>query len=435
MAADFVYLASGSPRRRELLQQIGVPFQVLEVAVDETVLAGEAPRGYVARLAAAKADAGWRERDREASARPVLAADTAVVLDGEILGKPKDRQDAECDAAAAVGPHPRGADRRRAGTGGRHRLALSRSEVTFRGIAAAEARAYWDTGEPRDKAGGYAIQGRGAVFVAELRGSYSGVMGLPLYETAELLSAAGVPRWRAAERTRMSTEILINASTHEARAAVVENGVLQEVFLERASRRGLISNIYKGRVSRVLPGMQAAFIEIGMERTAFLHASDIFDPRHADTGIEPPRTENIRALVAEGQRDPGAGGQGSAGHQGRAARPPTSRCRRAIWCTCRKGRGVGVSARIEDEAERERLRAAVLAGRRAGRERGLHRAHRGGGCAAGGACGPTWCTCASCGSSCARRACAPSPATWCMPICRCICACCAICCGPTSSGC
>ena len=130
-------------------------------------------------------------------------------------------------------------------------------------------------------------------------------MGLPLFETAGLLEAAGVPRWtpsgpRTDERRPMSTEILINASTHEARAAVVENGVLQEVYLERASRRGLISNIYKGRVSRVLPGMQAAFIEIGMERTAFLHASDIFDPRHADTGIEAPRTENIRALVAEG---------------------------------------------------------------------------------------------------------------------------------------
>src|ERR1700681_2534385 len=98
----------------------------------------------------------------------------------------------------------------------------------------------------------------------------------------------------------MSTEIMVNASTHEARAAVVENGVLQEVFLERASRRGLIGNIYKGTVSRVLPGMQAAFVEIGLERTAFLHASDIFDLRHADTGIETPRTENIRALVSEG---------------------------------------------------------------------------------------------------------------------------------------
>jgi ribonuclease G len=84
----------------------------------------------------------------------------------------------------------------------------------------------------------------------------------------------------------VSTEILINASFHEARAAVVEDGMLQELFLERPSRRGLISNIYKGRVSRVLPGMQAAFIDIGLERTAFLHASDIYDRRHAETGIE-----------------------------------------------------------------------------------------------------------------------------------------------------
>ncbi len=183
-----------------------------------------------------------------------------------------------------------------------------------------EAREYWNTGEPCDKAGGYAIQGCGAVFVADLRGSYSGVMGLPLYETAELLKGGRRADLAAtaASAERMSTEILINASIHEARAAVVENGVLQEVFLERASRRGLISNIYKGRVSRVLPGMQAAFIEIGMERTAFLHASDIFDPRHAGTGIEAPRTENIRTLVAEGNeilvqvvKDP-------LGHEGRA---------------------------------------------------------------------------------------------------------------------
>src|SRR6202000_2675298 len=90
----------------------------------------------------------------------------------------------------------------------------------------------------------------------------------------------------------MSTEILINAAIHESRAAVVENGVLQEVYLERVSRRGVISNIYKGRVSRVLPGMQAAFIGVGMERPAFLHASDIFDPRHAGTGSSrrAPRT-------------------------------------------------------------------------------------------------------------------------------------------------
>ncbi|MEP6884288.1 MAG: ribonuclease G [Gammaproteobacteria bacterium] len=159
----------------------------------------------------------------------------------------------------------------------------------------------------------------------------------------------------------MSTEILVNAGTHEARAAVVENGVLLEVFLERTSRRGLISNIYKGRVSRVLPGMQAAFIDIGLDRTAFLHASDIFDARHVDTGIEPPRTENIRALVAEGNeilvqvvKDP-LGTKGA-----RLTTYITLPSRYLVYMP--KGRGIGVSARIEDENERERLRAAVQGG-------------------------------------------------------------------------
>src|SRR5580658_1165504 len=159
----------------------------------------------------------------------------------------------------------------------------------------------------------------------------------------------------------MGAEILINAGIHEARAAVVENGVLQELYIERASRRGLISNIYKGRVSRVLPGMQAAFIEIGMERTAFLHASDIFDARHAETGIETPRTENIRALVAEGNeilvqvvKDP-LGTKGA-----RLTTYITLPSRYLVYMP--KGHGVGVSARIENEGERERLRAAVQAG-------------------------------------------------------------------------
>ena len=159
----------------------------------------------------------------------------------------------------------------------------------------------------------------------------------------------------------MGVEILINAGIHEARAAVVENGVLQELFIERASRRGLISNIYKGRVSRVLPGMQAAFIEIGMERTAFLHASDIFDARHAGTGIEAPRTDNIRALVAEGNeilvqvvKDP-LGTKGA-----RLTTYITLPSRYLVYMP--QSQGVGVSARIEDEAERDRLRSAVLAG-------------------------------------------------------------------------
>ncbi len=158
----------------------------------------------------------------------------------------------------------------------------------------------------------------------------------------------------------MSTEILINASLHEARAAVVEKGVLQELFLERESRRGLISNIYKGRVSRVLPGMQAAFIEIGMERTAFLHASDISSPRH-DTGLEPPRPESIRGLVCEGNdilvqvvKDP-MGTKGA-----RLTTYITLPSRYLVYMP--HGQGVGVSSRIENEAERERLRSAVLAG-------------------------------------------------------------------------
>ena len=159
----------------------------------------------------------------------------------------------------------------------------------------------------------------------------------------------------------MNTEILINASFHEARAAVVEDGMLQELFIERPSRRGLISNIYKGRVSRVLPGMQAAFIDIGLERTAFLHASDIHDRRHVDMGVEQPRADNIRALVAEGDdilvqvvKDP-LGTKGA-----RLTTYITLPSRFLVFMP--QGGGVGVSARIENEAERERLRALVQAG-------------------------------------------------------------------------
>ncbi|HUY84268.1 MAG TPA: ribonuclease G [Steroidobacteraceae bacterium] len=157
----------------------------------------------------------------------------------------------------------------------------------------------------------------------------------------------------------MSVEILVNSNAHEARAAVVEGGVLQELFLERASRRGLISNIYKGRVSRVLPGMQAAFVEIGLERTAFLHASDILDPRHADIAIEPPpRPEEIRSLLAEGDdilvqvvKDP-LGTKGA-----RLTTFITLPSRYLVYMP--QGRAIGVSARIENEGERERLRKAV----------------------------------------------------------------------------
>ena len=191
MCLDFIYLASGSPRRRELLQQIGVPFRVVATAVDEAVLRSEAPRAYVTRLAAAKADAGWQS-SRDATDPPVLAADTAVVLDGKILGKPADREDAEGMLRQLSGRTHEVLTAVALRTTDGLQSRISRSEVTFRGIAAAEARAYWETGEPSDKAGAYAIQGRGAIFIADLRGSYSGVMGLPLFETAELLRNAGL---------------------------------------------------------------------------------------------------------------------------------------------------------------------------------------------------------------------------------------------------
>lgn len=197
MVLDFVYLASGSPRRRELLQQIGVPYKLVGSAIDEAVRPGEAPAAYVARLAAAKADAGWAN----AADAPVLAADTAVVLDGKILGKPADRQDAERMLQQLSGrTHEVLTAIALRGSGG-VASRLSRSEVTFRRISADEVRDYWESGEPGDKAGAYAVQGLAAVFIADLRGSYSGVMGLPLFETAELLDQAGVRRWQGRGRT------------------------------------------------------------------------------------------------------------------------------------------------------------------------------------------------------------------------------------------
>lgn len=193
---DFVYLASASPRRRQLLAQIGIPFRVLEVEIDESIVPGEAPLAYVSRLAEAKAAAGRRHR-LAAGPAPVLAADTAVVIDGEILGKPKDAADAERMLRLLSGRTHEVLTAVALASAGRVDRCVSRSEVRFRAITAAEARDYWGTGEPKDKAGAYAVQGFGAVFVADLRGSYSGVMGLPLYETAEFLRAAGIPCWLA----------------------------------------------------------------------------------------------------------------------------------------------------------------------------------------------------------------------------------------------
>lgn len=186
-------LASASPRRRQLLLQIGVPHEVLPADVDESRLPAEPPAAYALRVATAKAEAGWTAAGRRGA---VLGADTAVALDGELYAKPDDRddcvrilgalQDRTHEVLTAVAlRHDRGLD-----------TALSVSRVTFRAIAPDECARYWDTGEPRGKAGAYAIQGLGAVFVTRLEGSFSGVMGLPLAETAELLERAGIPRWQ-----------------------------------------------------------------------------------------------------------------------------------------------------------------------------------------------------------------------------------------------
>ncbi len=188
-----IYLASASPRRAELLQQIGVEFEQIITNIDESRHQGEVAEMYVLRLALEKARAGLAML-AEGELRPVLGADTVVVCDGEILGKPADREQAMAMLASLSGRSHRvmtavamvRAD-------GEEHSRLSVSDVTLREVSPDEAQAYWHSGEPADKAGGYAIQGLAAIFIEHLEGSYSGVMGLPLYETAQMLAALGIP--------------------------------------------------------------------------------------------------------------------------------------------------------------------------------------------------------------------------------------------------
>ena len=191
-----LYLASGSPRRRELLTQIAVPFLTQIAPIDENALPGESPIAYVERLALTKAQAGLAALTDNADA-VVLGADTAVVLDGRILGKPTDRADAlatlsdlsgrthEVLTAVALVSRERQVSR------------VVTSQVTFRALSQAEIEAYWASGEPQDKAGCYGIQGLAAVFVSQLQGSYSAVVGLPLCETAALLAEFAIPCWQS----------------------------------------------------------------------------------------------------------------------------------------------------------------------------------------------------------------------------------------------
>ena len=188
-----IYLASASPRRAELLQQIGVSFTQLSPDIDESRDAGEVPEMYVLRMALEKARAGLALLEQGVQS-PVLAADTVVVIDGQILGKPRDQEHALAMLAQLSGQSHRVMSAvAMVDAHGEAHSRLSVSQVGFRYIDAAEALAYWHSGEPADKAGGYAIQGLGAVFIEHLQGSYSGVMGLPLYETAELLGLFGIP--------------------------------------------------------------------------------------------------------------------------------------------------------------------------------------------------------------------------------------------------
>lgn len=192
LPADFV-LASGSPRRRQLLEQMGTRFRVQPVRADESILAGEQPDAYVKRLALAKARLG-REQPGEA-VLPVLAADTAVVVDDSVYGKPF--SEAHCTAMLM---HLSDREHRvltavALATDVGTEMRCTATRVRFTRLTEDLCRRYWCTGEPRDKAGGYAIQGLGAVFVQSINGSYTGVVGLPLAETRELLQWAAIPCW------------------------------------------------------------------------------------------------------------------------------------------------------------------------------------------------------------------------------------------------
>ena len=183
-----IILASASPRRKELLDQINVSYQVCPVDLDETPWPDEAPLDYVQRVAAEKSAACKAQLNTEI---PVLAADTAVILGAVIMGKPKDKADAMAMLTQLSGKTHQvySAVSLR---GREHGQAVSITEVTFRCLTEQEMLAYWHSGEPVDKAGSYAIQGRGGVFIESIKGSFSGVVGLPLFETAELLSKQGI---------------------------------------------------------------------------------------------------------------------------------------------------------------------------------------------------------------------------------------------------
>nr|WP_323815772.1 Maf family protein [Cellvibrio sp. NN19] len=198
-ATPDLYLASQSPRRRELLCQIGVNHAVISASIPEQPMVGEQALAYVQRLAREKAAAGYaRLLEQQLPVAPVLGADTLGLLDGEILEKPRDQAHAQQMLRQLSGRTHQVITAVALHSGVQQALRVSTTDVTFRDLSDAEISAYWETGEPQDKAGSYGIQGKGAVFVKEIRGSYSCVVGLPIEATLELLQEFNIPWWTAA---------------------------------------------------------------------------------------------------------------------------------------------------------------------------------------------------------------------------------------------
>ncbi len=196
--SDFIYLASQSPRRRQLLEQLGVRHELLLPDPDEDAEAlealkpGEAPAAYVQRVTQLKLDAALaRLKRRGLPAAPVLCSDTTVALGRTIYGKPEDAADARRMLAELSGQSHRVLTAVVIGTARRRVQALSTSRVTFAALSRQQIAAYVTSGEPMGKAGAYAVQGRAAAFISHISGSYSGIMGLPMHETAQLLQAFG----------------------------------------------------------------------------------------------------------------------------------------------------------------------------------------------------------------------------------------------------
>jgi len=183
-----VWLASRSPRRRELLKQVGLDYGLVDIEIDETPLPNEDPADYVERLAIAKSRAGADHCREQAASIPVLGADTTVTLDGDILGKPADLDDAAKMLRALSGREHEVLTAIALSREGQESIsAVSRTRIWFRALSTDEIHEYWQSGEPQDKAGAYAIQGLGGMFVERMEGSYSGVVGLPLFELWKLL--------------------------------------------------------------------------------------------------------------------------------------------------------------------------------------------------------------------------------------------------------